>query len=161
MNLPESVAELAALLQEHESLNKLFECHQRALLAKDVNNAVLILSKFQADMLRHICFEETCVLPKFVQAGGETAGGTLAIFQAEHQKLKEMIESLRRATLHLFNASDLDAQVITIFDQETFFKGLFRHHADREQNILIPRLQARTTTGERKELLEKHAAPAS
>jgi hemerythrin-like domain-containing protein len=83
------------------------------------------------------------VLPKYVQQGLETAGGTLEIFQAEHRKLKEMIQSLTRATLRLFNADDLDAQLIAIFDQETLFKGLFKHHADREQSILIPRLLAR------------------
>jgi hemerythrin-like domain-containing protein len=159
MNLKESVdPSLGILLDEHEHLGRLFDSHQRALLAKDIDNATLLLSKFQDDLLRHIRFEETSVLPKYVQEAGETEGGTLAIFQAEHRKLQEMIDSLRRATLHLFSARDLDAQIIAIFEKETLFKGLFQHHAHREQNILIPRLETRTTAAERKDLLEKHAA---
>lgn len=152
------VAPLGVLLEEHEGLTKLFESHQRALLAKDLDNAIPVLSKFQDDLLRHIRFEEAWLLPKYAQEGGETAGGTLAIFQAEHRKLQEMMESLARATQNLVTASDPDAQIIAIFDQETVFKGLFNHHAHREQNILFPRLEARTTAAERKELLEKHAA---
>jgi hemerythrin-like domain-containing protein len=148
---------LAGLLEEHDALFGLFDSHQRALLARDIDNAVPIFSKFQEDLLRHIGFEEECVLPKYAQEGGETAGGTLAIFQAEHRKLREMMDKLATETLALYTAGDVDAQIIAIFDQETLFKGLLKHHALREQNILIPRLEARTTTKERKQLLEKHA----
>jgi hemerythrin-like domain-containing protein len=159
MSLNKSVDEpLGVLLEEHESLSRLFECHQRALLGKDIDNAVLILSKFHDDLSRHIRFEESYVLPKYAEEGGETPGGTLAIFQAEHRKLRDMTDSLKRATLRLYSASDLDAQTIAILDQETTFKGLFKHHALREQNILFPGLEARTTKAERKEMLEKHAA---
>jgi iron-sulfur cluster repair protein YtfE (RIC family) len=113
--------------------------------------------KFQDSLSRHIDFEETFLLPKYAQEGGETAGGTLAIFQAEHQKLKTVTEKLTHETTGLYGSSDVDAQIIAIFDQEALFKGLFEHHALREKNILIPRLEALTTPAERMELLEKHA----
>jgi hemerythrin-like domain-containing protein len=146
------------LLRDHDELMRLFDAHQRSMLAKDIDNAVPILSKFRDDLLRHIQFEETYVLPKYAQEGGETPGGTLAIFQAEHRKLREMVDKLATETLALFTAADLDAQIIAIFDEETLFKGLLSHHTLREQNILIPRLDSRTTASERRVLLEKHAA---
>jgi hemerythrin-like domain-containing protein len=149
---------LGVLLREHEELIRLFDAHQRSLLAKDIDNAVAILSKFQDDLLRHIDFEETYLLPKYAQEGGETPGGTLAIFQAEHRKLRELVDKLAKETLALFTTLDLDAQIIAIFDEEALFKGLLSHHMHRERNILIPRLEARTTVSERTELFEKHAA---
>jgi hemerythrin-like domain-containing protein len=148
---------LAVLLEDHEELHALFDSHQRARLAKDIDNAVAILLKFQESLLQHIGFEEAFLLPKYAQEGGETAGGTLAIFQAEHQKLKTVTERLTRQATHLYGAGDLDAQIIAIFDEETLFKGLFEHHALREKNILIPRLDALTTSAERMDLLAKHA----
>jgi iron-sulfur cluster repair protein YtfE (RIC family) len=148
---------LAVLLQDHEELQTLFDSHQRALLAKDIDNAVAILLKFQDALSRHIGFEETILLPKYAQEGGETAGGTLAIFQAEHQKLNTLTGKLTHETTALYGACDLDAQIIAIFDQEALFKGLFEHHALREKNILIPRLDALTTPAERVDLIEKHA----
>jgi iron-sulfur cluster repair protein YtfE (RIC family) len=155
--MSESDKSLVVLLEDHEELDGLFDSHQRVLLAKDIDNAVAILLKFQESLLRHIGFEETFLLPKYAQEGGETAGGTLAIFQAEHQKLKTVTDRLIRETTGLYGASDLDAQIIAIFDEETLFKGLFEHHALREKNILIPRLDARTTPAERMDLLERHA----
>jgi hemerythrin-like domain-containing protein len=148
---------LAIVLEDHKELLGLFDSHQRALLAKDIDSAIAILLKFQESLLRHIGFEETSLLPKYAQEGGETAGGTLAIFQAEHQKLKTVTDRLTRETIALYGASDLDAQIISILDEETLFKGLFGHHALREKNILIPRLDALTTPAERMEVLEKYA----
>jgi hemerythrin-like domain-containing protein len=151
----------ALLLQDHEELQSLFGSHQRALLAKDIDNAVAILLTFQDTLSRHIGFEETFLLPRYAQKGGETAGGTLAIFQAEHQKLKTVTGKLTHETAALYAATDLDAQIIAIFDQEALFKGLFEHHALREKNILIPRLEALTTPAERIELLKKTHGRAS
>ena len=149
---------LDVLGEEHGELCRLFDSHQRALLAKDIDNAIPILSKFREDLARHIEFEEASILPKYAQEGGETAGGTLAIFQAEHRKLRDMMTLLETETIALYDAHDLDAQIIEILDQESLFKGLLTHHAHREENILIPRIEARTTAEERKALLDKHAA---
>lgn len=150
---------LDLLLGEHEEVRKLFDIHQRALLAGDVENAVSILSKFRDDLERHVGFEEAWLLPKYAQEGGETAGGTLTIFQAEHRKLKDMMEALFREALGLYTATDLDGAIISILDKEALFKSLLEHHMHREQNILLPRLEARTTPAERKELLVKRVAP--
>ena len=144
---------LGVLLREHEELVQLFDRHQRSLVRKDVDDAIAFFSKFQDGLSRHIAFEESRLLPKYAQEGGEVAGGTLAIFQAEHRKLLEMMGKLAKDCMALFAAADLDGRIIAILDQETLFKGLLSHHMHREQNILIPRLEARTTASERRELL--------
>jgi hemerythrin-like domain-containing protein len=149
------------LVDDHEELHRLFDNHQRALLAKDIDTAMTALLKFQHDLERHIDFEETLLLPKYAQEGGETTGGTMTIFLAEHRKLREMLDKLSHETLALYAASDVDAKIIEILDQEALFKGLLSHHALREHNILIPRLESRTTPAERDRLLKKHAALAT
>ena len=148
------------LVDDHEKLHRLFDNHQRALLAKDIDTAMTALLKFKGDLERHIDFEESLLLPKYVRRGGQTAGGTLTIFLAEHRKLRDMLDKLSHETLALYAATDVDAKIIEIFDQEALFKGLISHHAAREHNLLIPRLETRTTVAERHQLQEEHAALA-
>ena len=93
-------------------------------------------SKFQHSLSRHIAFEESHLLPKYAQEGGEVAGGTLAIFQAEHRKLLEMMDKLAKDCMALFAAADLDGQIIVILDQETLFKGLLSDEEDKEKRSL-------------------------
>ena len=147
---------LSALLRDHEGLRGLFEDHQRSLLNKDIDNAVGIFTEFEEVLSRHIRFEETYLLPKYAQEGGETAGGTLAIFQAEHEKLLAVTSQLAHEILALYGGTDIDAQIIRLLDQETSLKGLLDHHAHREENILAPRLEERTTSAERADLLQQH-----
>jgi iron-sulfur cluster repair protein YtfE (RIC family) len=149
---------LGFLSDDHEKLHRLFENHQRALLAKHIDSAITTLLKFQGDLERHIHFEETSLLAKYAQEGGETAGGTLTIFLSEHRKLRQLLDKLSHETAALYTARDIDAEIIRIFDEEAMFKGLLSHHALREHNILIPRLEDRTTAAERDLLQEKHTA---
>ena len=42
------------------------------------------------------------------------------------------------------------ASVLALLDEEAMFKGLFHHHAFREQNLLFRRLDELSTEEERK-----------
>jgi iron-sulfur cluster repair protein YtfE (RIC family) len=147
---------LAAILKDHRELQNFFNSHQRALLARDIDGALGLLTKFQDSLEHHIRYEEDVLLPLYVQKEAETEGGTLKLFQAEHQKLLELTDKLTQLTARLYGAPDLIGEILAIIDKETMFKGLFDHHALREQNILFPRLDARTTAMERAKLLEQH-----
>jgi hemerythrin-like domain-containing protein len=98
---------------------------------------------------RHIALEDQVLLPLYAAKGAETEGGTLTIFHAEHRKLREMVAALARDTEALGSSTDLLGSILKLFDQEAMFKGLFSHHADREENLLFPRLEACTTAAER------------
>lgn len=147
---------LAAILKDHRELENVFNSHQRALLARDIDSALGLLTKFQASLKQHILYEEEVLLPLYVQREAETEGGTLKIFQAEHRKLQDAADKLTQLTADLYGAPDLMGEILAIIDRETMFKGLFDHHAVREQNILFPRLDACTTATERAKLLEQH-----
>ena len=77
----------------------------------------------------------------------------MEIFQAEHRKLPEPTDKLTRKTQALFSSTDLMGSIISLMDDEALFKGLFHHHALREQNLLFPRLDERTTEEQRERLL--------
>jgi hemerythrin-like domain-containing protein len=145
----------ASVLAEHSELEQLFEKHQRALLSKDLEGAVATLKTFENELGRHIAVEDEVLLPLYAAKGGEVEGGTLSIFHAEHRKLQEMTGSLARETALLESSSDLLGSILKLLDQETLFKGLFSHHALREENLLFPKLEACTTEGERRRVFGK------
>jgi len=139
----------ASLSKHHKELEGLFDTHQRALLTSDIDLALAALSKFRGDLEHHIDFEERRLLPAYADHGGETAGGTLELFQAEHRKLRDSIASLTQRTEQLFTSADLPGSILALLSDEAAFKGLFHHHMAREQKFLFPRLDERTTEKER------------
>jgi iron-sulfur cluster repair protein YtfE (RIC family) len=145
----------SSLLDEHAKLENLFNSHQRALLAKNVDTALTALTTFGDELHRHIEYEEHTLFPVFAEEGGETEGATLKIFQAEHRKLLEESSKLTRKTEALYASTDMMASILAILDEEAMFKDLFHHHALREKNLLFPRLDARTTEDQRKRMLGK------
>jgi hemerythrin-like domain-containing protein len=149
----------SSLSKNHAELHWLFDNHQRALLAKDVDLAIAKLTTFGNVLNRHIDFQEQRLLPLYVNQGAETPGGTLLIFQAEHRKLRDELMKLRQLTDELPMAHDLSGSILALLDEETAFKSLFRHHAAREQNLLFPRLDERTTEEEREVWLSRHTEP--
>ena len=148
----------SSLLSEHVDLEHLFENHQRALISRDITAALANITTFESELMRHIDFEEKVVLPLYKSKGAEVEGGTLPIFQAEHRKLREATVNLTRHTAALYAAQDMLGSILRLLDEEALFKGLFNHHALREQNLLFPRLDALTTELERNKALEEHYA---
>jgi hemerythrin-like domain-containing protein len=145
----------ASILAEHSELERLFDKHQRALLSKDLEGALATLKTFENKLCRHIAIEDEVLLPLYAAKSGEVEGGTLSIFHAEHRKLREMTASLARDTAALDSSSDLLGSILKLFDQEALFKGLFSHHAAREENLLFPRLEACTTAAERRRVFRR------
>jgi len=145
----------ASVRAQHSELERLFDKHQRALLSKDLEGALATLKTFENELDRHIALEDEVLLPLYAAKGGEVEGGTLSIFHAEHRKLREMTGNLARETAVLESSPDLLGSILKLLDQEALFKGLFSHHALREENLLFPKLEACTTEGERRRVLRK------
>jgi iron-sulfur cluster repair protein YtfE (RIC family) len=143
----------SSLQGEHVELEHLFDSHQRALLKRNVDTALAVLSTFADELDQHIEYEEHTLLPVYAEERGETEGGTLKIFQAEHRKLRQDTARLTRRTEALYSATDVMGSILGLLDEEAMFKGLFRHHALREKNLLFPRLDDRTTEEQRRRML--------
>jgi iron-sulfur cluster repair protein YtfE (RIC family) len=143
----------SSLLKEHADIGHLFDNHQRALLLRDIDVALASLATFSETLERHIAYEEKTVLPLYAAKGGETEGGTLKIFQAEHRKLLDTAAKLTKHTGALYGSRDMLGSILALLDEEAGFKGLLNHHSLREKNLLFPRLDARTTATERRKVL--------
>jgi hemerythrin-like domain-containing protein len=140
----------ASLSKVHDDLDRLFDSHQRSLLASDINAALGTMRKFGRDLKRHIDFEERRLLPLYADQAAETAGAALEIVQVEHRKLRDGIEKLIHRTESLHSATDLPGAILELLTDEALFKGLFHLHFGREQKTLFPRLDERATEEERK-----------
>jgi hemerythrin-like domain-containing protein len=143
----------SAVLSEHEDLEHLFENHQRALLSKDVGAALATITTFENALKRHISYEDEVLLPLYASKGAEVEGGNLPIFHAEHRKLREMCTTLTQHTNALYVSGDMLGSILKLLDEEALFKGLFKHHSLREENLLFPGLDACTTEAERQKAL--------
>jgi hemerythrin-like domain-containing protein len=143
----------SSLVGEHAELDRLFDSHQRALLEGDVRAALVLGKAFAEELFEHIDFEEEKLLPIFAEEGLDTEGASLRILQAEHQKLRKDINTLIFKTEQLYRSSDLTGSILSLLDAESMFKGLFHHHALREQNLVFPRLDKYTTPEQRERLL--------
>jgi regulator of cell morphogenesis and NO signaling len=151
---------LSFLLSEHDELDEFFNKHQRALLMRDIDGAVAMLATFENALSRHIAYEDEVLLPLFAAKEAETEGATLPIFHAEHAKLRQMCAKLAQEALNLYDSCDILGSILNLLDEEALFKGLFAHHAQRETNLLFPRLDACTTELERVKAMEMHAGRA-
>jgi regulator of cell morphogenesis and NO signaling len=147
---------LSFLLSEHHELDEFFNKHQRALLMRDLDGAVAMLTTFENALNRHIAYEDEVLLPLFAAKRAETEGATLPIFHAEHAKLRQMCAKLSQDAINLYDSCDILGSILKLLDEEALFKGLFSHHAQRETNLLFPRLDACTTELERVKALEMH-----
>ena len=146
----------SSLLSEHDELEALFNKHQRALLARDIATALAAIARFESALGRHIDYEEEVILPLYSAKRAEVEGGTLPIFQAEHRKLRQTAAKLANCTGALYTSPDVLGSILNLLDDEALFKGLFHHHALREENLLFPRLDAFTGEDERARVLGKH-----
>ena len=146
----ENQPSFSSLCREHDELTRLMDAHQRALIFRNIDAAVTAITAFRSALRRHIQFENERVLPLYADKGAETPGGTLEIFLAEHRKLRLDIDRLTRVTESLYSSRDLAGDIIALLDEEALFKGLLQHHSTREQNLLFPRLDERTTEDERR-----------
>ena len=144
-----TAATFASLSHYHEELDQLFDSHQRGLLGSDIDLALTALSKFSSELGNHIDFEEKRLLPLYADQGADVPGGTLEIFQAEHRKLREGVANLIQRTEQLYAMPDLPGGILALLSDEAVFKNLFHHHTTREQKILFPRLDERSTKKER------------
>ena len=151
-----AVKQSLSLMSEHDELDQLFEEHQRALLTRDLDVALAMITVFEKALDRHMEYENEVLLPLYAAKKAETEGATLPIFRSEHRKLREVCANLAHSTAGLNSSSDVLTSILKLLDEEAFFKGLFRHHAQREENLLFPRLDAYTNEWERERALEKH-----
>jgi regulator of cell morphogenesis and NO signaling len=143
------------LLNLHKELEEAFHRHQHALLRLDFTEAARLLLDFEALLVAHMTDEEETLIPIYAERVAAGRSGTVEFFLGEHRKMLTLIADFMRQLAGLPTSTDVERDVIALFDDEATFKYLVERHDAREEKILYPALDRVTTEEEKRLLLEK------
>ena len=134
----------ARLSRDHRELAALYQRYLLLIADRDVRKAEELLEAFAARLTEHVSAEDGYWIPVFDHFYAKTKGfgGELLLF--EHRLLEKLLGALRDL-VHTVAArgEPLSAQdVLTLIEESFRFRGVFSHHHAREDNIVIPALQA-------------------
>ncbi len=142
-----------ALLSAHASMMTLLEEHQAALLDRDFGRALERLLELRREFEHHVRGEEELFTRLFAQVD-QVRGTPLDLFTGEHKHLREMLGEFE-TSLRRFDATATGRNVIELIEDELVFKSFFRHHDEREKNLLYPAFDTGTSEAKRAELLRR------
>jgi hypothetical protein len=143
----------AAFMAHHDGLAASFFAHQRALLDRDFARAARELAVYREVLWAHMHDEETVVLPRYVEIGGDATDAPLRLFLGEHGNLRKFIDEFVVRTETLRAAPD-DRALLELFDRQATYKNLMLHHDLRERSMLYPFLSARLPAAEQQAILD-------
>jgi hemerythrin-like domain-containing protein len=147
------------LLADHERLFEQFLAHQDALIDRDYGRALDQLRVLERELDEHMRGEEQLFAELFSRTG-EVAGAPLQLFTGEHRHLRESLQEFERATRDLLAAPPASARpIVELLDEEALFKTFFRHHDERERNLLYPAFDRGTSAADRRAKLERFHRP--
>lgn len=143
----------------HDEFAQAFFGHQQALLDRDFDRAGAALHRYRERLLAHMHDEETWVLPRYVELGGDATDAPLRLFLGEHKNLRAFVDEFTARVAALAAKPD-DRALLELFDRQATYKNLMLHHDLRERNVLYPFLAARLSAAEQAAMLaECRGAP--
>jgi hemerythrin-like domain-containing protein len=143
------------LLAIHEDLLERFHRHQDALVERDFAAARARLAGFRDGLERHIEAEDELFAAVFAHTD-TVAGAPIDLFTGEHKHFRELLAQFTRLAAELDVADPkVSRRVVELLDEEALFKSFFRHHDERERNLLYPALDRRADGIRRRELLRR------
>ena len=151
-----------SLTEVHAELFADFVAHQVALLRRDLDGARAKLAAFRRRLERHIDAEEELLQSVYAHTGDVTrTGGTMGrapidLFTGEHRHFRAQMASFEQLAARL-KAGDpeLEQRILDLLEEEATFKTFFRHHDEREKNLLYPSLDDHVPADRRPELLRR------
>lgn len=165
--LPDGSADFVSLTVVHAALFDEFIAHQVALLHRDFDAARARLASFRARLERHIDAEEELFDAVFARTGDVARADNpigrvpVDLFTGEHKHFRELLADFTRAAARLDAAdADVDQGILDLLDDEATFKTFFRHHDEREKNLLYPALDEHVPAARRAEILDQFRARA-
>jgi uncharacterized protein with PIN domain len=153
---------LEPLVDLHQAFDVLFLRHRLALMDAEIQRALQLFRRFAMCMRRHIEDEKDLVLPVYAGSApkeGYERGSAPEIFENEHRKILEHLESIEHAVEELGRETGdlLRARCLQLLDREKVFGDLLEHHDLRERTFLYPALERMLTEVEKLDLLERMA----
>jgi len=166
--MAEPPGRLFSLTDEHDALFAEFLEHQRALLHRDFPTARARLAAFTGHLEHHINAEEEIFDAWFAHTTDVTrtepsmGRAPVDLFTGEHKHFRAMLREFARDAERI-DASDAecDERLLQLLEAEATFKEFFRHHDERERNLLYPVFDERIPAAQRDELLRRFHRPRS
>ncbi len=135
MQQPDSLLALVAFF--HREIDDTLLLHQEALLLADHALASEAFALVQAQLRAHIEVEDRLLLPLAPRVRERFAPG---VYAAEHGKILDLLDGIARR-LAALEIADRRA-VIALLDHERVLKNVVEHHESREEQGLLPGLDA-------------------
>src|SRR5262245_43126476 len=98
----------------HDDLAQRFFAHQTSLLDRDFVRAASFLAGYRERLLLHMQDEESLVLPRYKQAGGNETDAPVRLFLGEHQKMREFVADCEQRVQRLAERPD-DRALLELF----------------------------------------------
>lgn len=129
----------------HRQLDELFILHQEALVQLRPDAAVELLESYRQCLLLHMRFEEEDVFTAYA-ALEEQGRWPASLYVHEHAKILQLLaacdDTLAQLRDRCSGANEMRRAVIALLDQESRLKALRDHHETREEQYLLPILEA-------------------
>ena len=146
----------------HDRLGRQFEEHQRMLIEGDLERAREILEQFARGLRAHARHEEEVLLPVYEERVPRTRIGDPDTIREEHQLIDKTLKGLESRTAELRrDDSRWSEHLLALLEDHYRFKQLLKHHNDREDRSLYPKLDEACSPDERRSLLEAGEGPDS
>jgi hemerythrin-like domain-containing protein len=127
----------------HRLLAQLLTMHQEALLIDDMVLALNVFDLFTEALQRHLDVENHLLLPLHRTLVQEYRWSSM-VYEKEHDKLLQMAARIRRelAGLGALQGRARRLAVLEQLDYQRSFKSVMEHHEEREEQALLPELDA-------------------
>lgn len=132
----------------HLLLRQLLTMHQEALLIDDMALALNVFELFADALQRHLDVENNLLLPLHRSLVPEYRWSPL-VYEKEHDKLLQMAARIRRelAVLAAQQGRARRLAILEVLDYQRSFKSVMEHHEEREEQALLPELDAGADSG--------------
>ena len=148
------------LEEVHARLDRMFVDHQVALTALDLDGARRLLRQFDREIRAHIRHEEEVLLPVYGERATFDRIGEPDLFRREHRKIEAYLSAFG-ARMDGLDREDpeIRRKIIELLDEERMLKEVLRHHGEREEKTLYPKLDELCSDEERNRMMAAGEGP--
>jgi len=126
--------------KQHLDLRELFMQHQEFLLQGKFGDALTSLNHYDVCHRAHAQLEERYLFPEFEKLERQSKWD-VNLYEKEHEKIIILFENISEGLNWLseqqLSESQLRRNIVALLDKEKTFKGLTKHHEEREEEGML------------------------
>ena len=142
--------------KQHLDLRELFTQHQEFLLQGQFDEALAYLSNYDICHQAHAELEERYLFPEFAKIERQSRWD-ISLYEKEHEKIASLFETISNDLYWLseqqLTESQIRRNIIALLDKEKTFKGLTKHHEEREEEAMLKELDEQLDAKHMKQLV--------